>query len=254
VTSAAAVIAKHRENVGFREGANNENPWGRIQGIPNAAYCDSGASVVPFQQGYSWWEESQFKEKGSAYCPFHIAVGVKHGAVAFDHASAGQPADVKAGDLLFYDWNNDGVADHVETAVEDCPSGGRTHNIGYNTGSPEGCWELWRDRRFLLCRLRPNYIGNPTPTPTPTPRPVDQGPPFPGRVLKRALSGEDVRTYQARLIARGWNLGDSGADGDFGPITFNITVQFQAEKGLTVDGEVGPMTWDTAMRADNVTP
>jgi len=166
----AAVIAEHHANVGFREGPNNANPWGPEQGMHNAAYCDSAASVVPYHHGYRWWPESQFGEKGCAYCPHHVSVGANHGEVVYDHASQGQPADVKAGDLLFYDWNNTGIADHVETAIESCPSGGRTHNVGYNTGKPEGCYDLWRDRRFLLCRLRPaGYAQGGQPSPAPTP-------------------------------------------------------------------------------------
>jgi hypothetical protein len=163
----AAVLAEHRSNVGFLESPNNTNPWGPEQGIHNASYCDSASSIVPYHHGYRWWPESQCGEKGSAYCPFHVSVGSSHGEVRFDHSGQGDPADVKAGDLLFYDWDHSGVADHVETAYEDCPSGGRTHNIGYNTGSPEGCYLLWRDRTYLLCRLRPSQYRTETPVPFP---------------------------------------------------------------------------------------
>jgi Putative peptidoglycan binding domain len=53
----------------------------------------------------------------------------------------------------------------------------------------------------------------------------------------------NVKTWQQRMRDRGWSL---SADGCFGPETENVCRQFQAEKGLTVDGDVGPKTWDAA--------
>ncbi len=58
-----------------------------------------------------------------------------------------------------------------------------------------------------------------------------------------------VRTFQGRMIQRGWNLGSSGADGHFGAKTHAAVTKFQREKGLTVDGLVGPATWRAAWEA-----
>lgn len=52
-----------------------------------------------------------------------------------------------------------------------------------------------------------------------------------------------VKIAQRRLEQRGWNLGDAGADGYFGPTTDKVIRQFQHEKHLTVDGKLGPNTW-----------
>lgn len=78
-------------------------------------------------------------------------------------------------------------------------------------------------------------------------------PAWPGRYLrlgKPYMTGEDVHALQARLAKRGWRI---TVDGVFGPQTDQVIRAFQAEKGLTVDGIVGPVTWVAIFRTDNVT-
>lgn len=53
----------------------------------------------------------------------------------------------------------------------------------------------------------------------------------------------DVRTWQARMVARGWVL---SVDQQYGPASERVCRQFQAEKRITVDGLVGPNTWSAA--------
>ena len=77
--------------------------------------------------------------------------------------------------------------------------------------------------------------------PPPPPAPVDDVPAFPGEV-SLGSSGDAVTQTQQRLADRGWNL---AVDGDFGPVTDDTVRQYQAEKGLLVDGIVGPDTWQS---------
>jgi N-acetyl-anhydromuramyl-L-alanine amidase AmpD len=65
-------------------------------------------------------------------------------------------------------------------------------------------------------------------------------PPFPGRLLSNYCEGEDVRQWQGQMSARGWSL---GVDGMYGDESEHTCRQFQSEKGLQVDGVVGPETW-----------
>lgn len=59
--------------------------------------------------------------------------------------------------------------------------------------------------------------------------------PYPGSTLKVGSEGDDVRAVQAVV--------DAHVDGDFGPKTATAVKAWQAAKGLTADGLVGPNTW-----------
>lgn len=256
-----AVIQEHLTNSNdyqgsgsrFVEGPDNENPWGPEQGVSNAAYCESGAETVAYHHGYRWWPESQFGERGDAYTPYGVVHGEAHGETVFDHASDGKPADVLAGDELFYAWNNGAgpEPDHVETAIEDCPSNGRTHNVGYNTGQPNGSVELWRDRTFLLCRRRPVHYRDDSPGPVTPPAPA--GP----RDLRKGYTGDDVRALQQRLSDLGYDV-PGGIDGDFGSGTEQAVMNFQNDWAKPIDGFVGKATRealaDDSHRANTAPP
>lgn len=49
-----------------------------------------------------------------------------------------------------------------------------------------------------------------------------------------------IKQFQSKLKDRGWTI---TPDGRFGAATKKVVRQFQAEKGLNVDGGVGPATW-----------
>lgn len=62
-------------------------------------------------------------------------------------------------------------------------------------------------------------------------------------VLKKGSKGATVKALQALLIGYGYSCGSSGADGSFGSATDKAVRAYQKDKGLTVDGSVGPKTW-----------
>ncbi|MBM7168696.1 N-acetylmuramoyl-L-alanine amidase [Streptomyces sp. G44] len=55
-----------------------------------------------------------------------------------------------------------------------------------------------------------------------------------------------ARTWQERMRGRGWTI---DVDGAYGAQSRRVCLAFQQEKGLTVDGVVGPGTWQAAWRA-----
>lgn len=115
-----------------------------------------------------------------------------------------------------------------------------------------------------LQELRALVAGQPTPTPAPSPspapRPTPAAPAFPlpgGWYFgpksgpRHSVSGyyshrAELRRWQQRMRDRGWRI---GVDGLYGPETADIARSFQAEKGLSVDGLIGPATWAAAWTA-----
>ncbi|MEV6265278.1 peptidoglycan-binding domain-containing protein [Streptomyces sp. NPDC051784] len=56
-------------------------------------------------------------------------------------------------------------------------------------------------------------------------------------------SGAKVQEIQALLIFKGFSVGSSGVDGQFGPATESAVRRFQSSRGITSDGIVGATTW-----------
>lgn len=98
--------------------------------------------------------------------------------------------------------------------------------------------------------------GHPVSAPTPPPS-SGKAPPFPypsNHYLGQPSSDphchsgyyggvdrDNVRKWQGQMSHRGWYL---NVDGMYGPNSEKVCRQFQSEKGLSVDGLVGPQTWD----------
>ena len=62
------------------------------------------------------------------------------------------------------------------------------------------------------------------------------------RILKRGMTGEDVKDMQHGLIKAGYSCGSCGADGEFGADTEAALKEFQRDHGLGVDGKYGPIS------------
>lgn len=146
------------------------------------------------------------------------------------------------------------------------------HKRWTSTDCP-GPWDL--DRLDRLARgTKAPAAAKPVATPAPAPA-APSVPPFPlprghyygppsgpiqsvsGRGRNSRVPGDVIEvngrwrskglaTWQARMQARGWNIGESGADGRYGRDTARVVRQFQRNKGLKVDGKIGPATWRAA--------
>lgn len=270
------VEPEHQSNVGFVEGAGNNNPWTQeIFDNPNvnAAYCLSACSIVPYHHGVRWWADSQCGEKGYAYCPFFLTKARNEGVWQDDHASRGAPCDLLPGDVVLFDWEGNGIADHAET-VRAVYEDGTFDTYGYNVGSPQGCRIVRRDRKYLIgrARMEGTFYGAPAapvdvPQDVPPPSPTPQA--WTGRTLEyvkgpRMMNGLDVAWVQQVLVHQGY-LPDNGTgpgrsvDGWYGKGTAaavaklqrDFTAFFSINPPLRADGAVGPNTggWMLMVRA-----
>lgn len=72
-------------------------------------------------------------------------------------------------------------------------------------------------------------------------------------LLKKGSTEKDaIISLQNLLIKKGYNCGNSGADGIFGDNTYNAVISFQKDHNLFVDGIVGIATWG-ALDSDSET-
>ena len=154
--TALDVLHVAQQQVGFVEGANNANPYGDWYGLPNEPYCAMGVSWCFEQVGLSHLVAAQ-TAKGFAYCPAGLAWFQRKGAVVGKYD--GQP-----GDIVFFSWSGNGIADHVEIVVAASKDGITT--VGFNTGpehtvtnqaNGDGCYLRHRAYLSVLAIARPEY-------------------------------------------------------------------------------------------------
>ena len=163
MTSGVDIVNIARTQIGFVEGPNNENMYGSWYGIPNESYCAMGVSWVFAQANASHLVAAQ-TVKGFSYCPAGLTWFQKNKQVIGKY-------NALPGDLVFYSWSGNGVADHVEI-VEAASKDGLTC-IGFNTGpdkstgnaaNGDGVYRVHRPYLYVLGIVRPAYSKSSAPT------------------------------------------------------------------------------------------
>lgn len=223
MTNIEKLTAWMREQVGTQESGENNviyntHFYGKeVQG-PQYPWC-----MAFIWDGFrACGLSSLFLDGGaSAYCPYVMEWAKKHGKwVRGDYAP---------GDVLIYDWDGDGVADHTGFCLSD--SGETVRAIEGNV--TDRVAEVLRWKSVILGAYRPDYKDKGK---------AEEGTATP--LLQRGAVGGAVLSVQVLLISK-WRIscGVDGADGDYGPNTESAVKAFQRYKGIESDGVVGAETW-----------
>lgn len=229
----AAVLATAKSLLGLGESpdGSNHNMITEAYGIGNGAWCSMFVWWVYKQNGVDLREEFT---PDWAWTPSAVAAAQAKG-MWVSGLSGVQP-----GDAIFFNvpGGDAGYVNHVGIASDTAGStiDGNWHNKVSAEQHP-----LRYARGYIRLPLDDSFT------------PLPDAPAFPGRVMRRTtpmMHGDDIRDWQQRMHQRGWLI---AVDGWYGDESARICRQFQTEKRLVVDGEVGRNTWREAFRTDNVT-
>lgn len=247
MTTRLDVIARALGSNGYLDGAGYDVPnmFSAYLGHPVEAWCGDFATAIYRGAGLTLPPMQTGQATGFAYCPSAVAYGRAHGIVIPSWSA--QP-----GDLALFDWNGDGVSDHVELVEAYTP--GTLHTIGGNSGPSNVDGYRGEGGVHRHAWSAPSGIGSPLVLAVldaarlvrfglPA---VPPAPPWPGLVLmlkSPPQQSDECARWQRQMVTRGWSL---RVDGVYGPVSAAVCIAFQREKGLGVDGRVGPQTWAAA--------
>lgn len=207
-----------------------ERPAGSNNVKYNTAY--SGHKV--YGEGYAWccvfvwWVFKKakasklfFDGKKTAYCP-------SVGDWGIDKKLTVSKSKGKAGDIVLFDWNNNGTSDHIGIIEKKNKDGSYT-TIEGNTSitSNDNSGKVMRRKRYISTI---NYIIRPKYEKLPT---------YP--TLKKGIKSKYVLTLKKKLKKKGYK--GFIMTKYFGSGTDRAVRKFQRKNGLKVDGVVGEKTW-----------
>lgn len=188
-------------------------------------------SGVPYCAMFASWV---FNQAGAtcaglpgAYCPTMLSAGKNAGRAVNKY-------NAQAGDVVYFDWGNDGVSDHV--GIVEANNGSYLTTIEGNTDKGIVARKT-RSFGTVIGVIRPNYGGSSGSTSS---KPASGG--------QSSSSNSLVKQGQSYLKKWGYDLGPSGVDGYDGPNTRQARVRYVQHNmnaygaGIAVDGDNGPAT------------
>lgn len=152
-----------KRDLNYHEGSNNWNRYSLWQyGAPNNPWCLSACCYwANVDGGFQFWQECTFHEKGESYTPTMMQRAKARG-VWRDKWWRAAP-----GDLVEFDWGNNGLIDHVETVIYD--DGTTIITIGGNTS--DGVYYRRRDRTYVAGFIALSEAGQTAVVVVPPPPP-----------------------------------------------------------------------------------
>lgn len=254
MTTANEILAKAASQIGYSRW--NDPDAGTIYGRWYAHKTGSagfGLSGVPFcAMGVSWvfdqLNATDLIPGGIfAYCPYGVNNARKQGRTVDPHTAA-------PGDIVFFDWNDDGLADHV--GLVEANHGSYLQTIEFNTspgtsgsqGNGGGVYRRARGFDAVQAVVRPLYDGVPMPeTPhAPAYQTIPDG--YWGKNtvkdLQRFLGTEadGVVSSQEIEYAHLFEGCTTGWEWTPAPEGSQLIASIQAKLGVDADGILGPGT------------
>lgn len=219
-----------RCQVGTAEDRNNHVRynniyWGYEAEGDSYPWCCAFIWVGFFECGLS---QLFFGGGKTAYCPTVVNYAKQNGKWV--------TSGYREGDLLLYDWDGDGISDHIGYCIRS--TGNKVTAIEGNCG--DKVCEIERTMANIMGAYRPNYEDGPEENKD---EPIETFCTVHPRRCKFGDVSESVRAMQILLMGRGYSVGIDGADGDFGGNTKRGLEAFQKAKGLPDDGICGDNTW-----------
>lgn len=228
------------------------------------AWCAATVSALAQILGLTAWIYPECS------CPKMIELYKKAGRWMEDDSYLPKP-----GDVIFYDWqdngagDNTGTADHVGVVVE--LDGETITVIEGNCGHAVATRQLRRNGRYIRGYGLPDYAAAASainahedpedePPETEVPQAPVSGPDTPATVtlpappkgwgyallpiVKQGDESEAVRAMQLLLRGRGFRCGWTGADSEFGTRTAKSLKDYQIDRQLPCKPEAGPEVWE----------
>lgn len=243
-----AMIAVATNEIGYLEKNNASNLDDKTAGAGNGNYTKYWRDVYPPFQGQAWcacfvsWVFMKTFGKETAtkllkhwpytYCPtmanlFKLNANPKVGDIVIFYrngvfAHTGIVISVNGDRFTTIEGNTSGGSTII-------PNGGGVCKKSYYNSNLPGTKFCTPDWSIVTSISNTTDTSQPTNTTT-------------SSILRKGATGSDVSAMQKMLIALGYSCGTSGADGDFGPNTYNALKRFQSDNGLEVDGEYGPQS------------
>lgn len=226
---AASYIGTHEEPPGSNNVIFNTDYYGSEVHDPSLAWCCAFVWDI-FRMANA--SELFLGGGKTAYCPTVANWAKNTGRVCIY-------SEAQYGDLVLFDWNHDGVADHIGFVVG-LNDDGSLETIEGNTSDSDhsnGGWVLGR-RRYpdsVLMIVRIDY-------------PEDERLMIEFEQVQKGDSGKAVKVMQAMLRGRGFIDRKTrklcAVTGDFDEATERCLIYFQEKKKLNkIDGVCGPETW-----------
>lgn len=228
------------------QGYDGPNPFSADLSRPAEAWCGNFVTDVYKRAQIPLPSMQPGCRTGFAYCPDAVNYGRAHGATR-------RSWEAEPGDIVLFDWNGDGDADHTEIATS--YQGGALFTIGGNSGPSNvdsfgGKGGVHRHRWEAPAGRGNNQVLVVTDTskivhfggPAHPTKPGKPPPAEPRLLMLKSpmMRGADVQVIQHALNQR--NNAGLATDGIYSPSTRDAVINWQRREHIDVDGIVGPQT------------